>query len=143
MATPNRVAREIAHVEAQLAGSIYSDDPDALEALEARVEELEKRAERMAAIRKATRKAYKANDPAAMAAAFEALGMTDAEKADALSNMRHCWTRDPMPAYAVTNVRGNLARQRKRLAGLRADREQRARVDAALAAEGVAPRREV
>lgn len=85
-------------IEAQLANSIYDDDPDAIEQLRARITRLE--AEREAA--KATNAAYRKEHKAELAAMGK-------------------WERDqamPYPGYYFQNLSGNLSRQRARLARL-------------------------
>ena len=114
--------------------SIFSDDHDALEQLRARIAEREAKAARFTLLRKATRKVAK--DPAALLAALRAHDVTPEE----MSNVHACLAagQDPIPAYAAANVRGNIRRDRERLAELEKLAEQRAKVRATLAAEAEA-----
>jgi hypothetical protein len=85
-------------IEDQLTGAIYSDDPDAIEQLRARITRLE--AERDAA--KAANAAYRKEHRADLAA------MTPYQRHHAV----------PYPGYHFQNLSGNLSRQRARLARL-------------------------
>jgi hypothetical protein len=98
-----------AGIEHQLDNSIFSDDPDAIEALEARIAELSERREKM----KASNKAFKKGDgPWA-----ELLGIS--EEAAAAARVRimdsYSWTQRPHPAYELTNLGGNIRRLKKRV----------------------------
>jgi len=85
-------------IESQLAASIYDDDPDAVEALRARIARLE--AEREAA--KTANTAYRAAHKAELAQ------MSTYGRDQAM----------PYPGYWFQNMSGNLGRQRARLARL-------------------------
>src|SRR5687767_1114256 len=93
----------------QLETSIYSDDPDAIEALEARITELEAKRARM----KASNAAFRKGD-AAWAAH---LGVT-VEKAAALRAeimAGYSWCQQPHPSYELTNLGGNIRRLKERI----------------------------
>jgi len=83
-------------IEAQLATSIYDDDPDAIEQLRARIARLE--AERDAA--KAANAAYRKEHRAQLAAMESPYQRNQAM---------------PYPSYYFQNLSGNLSRQRARL----------------------------
>jgi hypothetical protein len=86
-------------IEAQAANAIYSDDPDAVEALRERIARLEAERDAAKAANTAYRKAHKA-ELAAMDSAYQ--------RGQAM----------PYPGYYFTNLSGNLSRQRARLARL-------------------------
>jgi hypothetical protein len=86
-------------IENQLAGAIYEDDPDAIEQLRARIANLEAQRDMAKAINADFRGLHKAE----------------------LKAMDSAYQRDqamPYPAYHLTNLSGNLSRQRARLARL-------------------------
>jgi len=85
-------------IEDQLAGSIYDDDPDAVEQLRARIARLEAERDAAKARNAEYRKAHKA-ELAAMSAYQRNQSM-------------------PYPSYHFQNLSGNLSRQRQRLARL-------------------------
>jgi hypothetical protein len=80
--------------------AIYSDDPDAIERLRERISELEAKREQMKAANAAYRKEHRA----------ELKEMTPYQRHHAV----------PFPSYALTNLSGNLTRNKKRLAALEA-----------------------
>lgn len=84
--------------------AIYSDDPDAVERLTERVAALEAQRDRMKAANAAYRKEHRA----------ELKAMTAYERHQAV----------PFPAYALTNLSGNIARNRKRLQALERSQQQ-------------------
>ena len=93
--------------------AIYSDDPDAVEALTAKLAGLEAERERAKDVNKIIRKI----------GLQEALPqLTDAEKRDLLSTMRaqpyYQVEKRGYPAYHLTNLGGNITRTRQRLARL-------------------------
>lgn len=85
-------------IQSQMDHAIYSDDDDAIERLRERVAELEAKREQIKAVNAAYRKAHKA----------ELAAMTPYERNHAV----------PFPAYALTNLSANIARNRKRLTQL-------------------------
>lgn len=89
------------NIESALAGAIYSDDPDAIEALTARIAKLE--ADR--AQDKATNAAFRKTHAAELKA------MTSAYQRN------HAM---PFPSYHFANLSGNISKQRQRLAQLKA-----------------------
>lgn len=86
-------------IEQQLATSIYSDDPDAIEALEAKVARLEAERDGVNARNAAYRKEHRA----------ELKAMSAYERSQAV----------PFPPYHVQNLGGNITRTRKRLEQLK------------------------
>lgn len=121
-------AREI---ERQLEGSIFSDDDDAADALEARIaERLEKR-ERMKKVNAAHKKFLK--DPASL----DAADLTDEEKqAVRAYKPAYSWEPHPFPPYAFQNLGGAIRRDQERLKAVKARADRAA--DAEESADGVA-----
>ena len=110
-----------ANLERELDRSIYSDDEDAIERLEERIAELEARRERMKTINRIVRAALKRGGGKLMPGAFDELGLSTKERADLLSAAGN--TFEPFkgyPSYALSNLGGNISRQRQRLARLQA-----------------------
>jgi len=121
IAKANRMESRAEGIERAADNAIYSDDPDAIEQLRARIADLEAKRTRM----KAHNVAYRKGD-----AAFSALLGITLEQAAARRvtiEAGYSWCRQPHPSYELQNLGGNITRQRQRLAQL----ERRA-------AEGVA-----
>lgn len=97
-----RQASSADEIEAQAAGAIYDDDPDAIEALTAKLAKLEARREAMKAANTEYRKAHKA----------ELAGMGAYEKSQTI----------PFPSYSLQNLGGNIKRTRDRLARLQREK---------------------
>ena len=117
----SRKAREMSSrasgIEAQLASSIYSDDPDAVKALEERIAVLEAERERIKAYNASCRKAAKSGGMGDQSV------LTDAERADLGTLARvasfQIGAGGAFPGYKLSNLNGNIARNRKRLESLR------------------------
>lgn len=90
-------------IERQLATSIYDDDPDAIERLEAKLAAMEARRERMKAENTAFRKEHRA----------ELKAMHPYDRHNAV----------PHVSYKITNLTGNIGRTRDRLSRLKRERE--------------------
>lgn len=103
-------------IAAQLAHSIYDDDPDAVEALQARIEALEAERARVKQVNAAVRK----GGVAALATMNPPL--SEREKRDLLNAARFApgGTNGGYPGYHLTNLSGNINRQKKRLERLQA-----------------------
>jgi len=121
-------------IEAQLERSIFSDDSDALEALEAKAAALDRDAERANAINAAWRKhlkATEAGDSESLFAAWAALGIgpksAERMRGDA---MEFSWTRRKGPASA-SYARANARRARQRIEEVKRLRERAAEAEAA------------
>ena len=97
--------------------AIYSDDPDATDALEIRIAELEAERDTM----KRANKDFKAGKQFA-----ELDYLTENHRAMLLSVAKHqpYYMKNGLrfPPYAITNLSGNINKQKKRLAALRGDR---------------------
>jgi hypothetical protein len=101
-------------IACQLGSSIFSDDSDAVEALEERLAGLEAERDRITAYNKSARKAAKAGQE------HGDLNLLDEkQKANLLSTMRVCpYHRRPglpFPGYVLSNLSGNIKRNRDRL----------------------------
>ena len=103
-----------AGIERQLDTSIFSDDEDAVDALTARIAELEAQRDRMVAVNKDYRKGD---------AAFAAAAGVDVDKAAAMRakiEADYSWCRQPFPRHQLSNLSGNIGRLRKRLVHVQA-----------------------
>jgi hypothetical protein len=96
-------ARAADEIEAQAADAIYDDDPDAIEALEAKLAKLEAKRADMNAANAAYRKEHRAE--------LKAMSAYDRSKAV------------PWPGYALQNLGGNITRCRQRLERLKREKE--------------------
>jgi hypothetical protein len=100
-------ASKAAGLEEQLARSVFSDDPDAVDAIEARILGLEAEREKM----KSANAAYRKGGDAGLAAACG-----DAAVEEFAKLRRICpWEKRPFPSYALSNLGGNIGRLRKRI----------------------------
>ena len=123
-------------IERQLENSIYSDDHDAAERLQAKIADLEAQRERMKAINSWLQKHMKAHGfksrrlpgwerqieeaerfGALLVEATHGLKLTKREFSDLASAYRHSG-RIGYPPYALSNLAGNIGRTRKRLQSL-------------------------
>jgi len=93
------MAERAENITRQLERAIYSDDPDAIEALTARVATLEAKRDAMKAANKTYRAAHKE----------ELRAMTPFQRAQAV----------PAPSYALTNLSADIRRNTKRLEALK------------------------
>jgi len=112
-----RMNRRADEIERQADRAIYSDDPDAIEALEAKIAGLEATRARVKAINAAIRKG-----PGWEARIVPAL--TEAETKALLDVARYQPYYEPhkkgFPSYHLQNIGGNITRARQRLAQLKA-----------------------
>ena len=135
LAKAHAMSSKADEIDRQAERAIYSDDPDAIEQLEARIATLEAQRTRMKAVNVAVRKhglrRLVQPDPPFVLQPDEAKELCSIM---AVCPYHHVDTRG-FPSYALQNLGGNITRQRNRLAGLRADAAQRARVRDVLAAE--------
>lgn len=99
------------NIESQLAGAIYSDDPDAMEALTARLATLEAERDRIKAYNASCRKG--ARDLSLLDEAQRRLILRVAEVTPYSIGKGGAF-----PGYHLTNLSGNIARNRKRLDAL-------------------------
>jgi hypothetical protein len=121
-----------AGIDHQLSRSIFSDDPDAIEAIEAKAARIDADAGRCIEINKAFRKAP-GSDPAAKLVALVPAGIITQEEALALAHgwALQPWIKQPFPSYHVTNLRANARRLRERVKTIGARQELTAQAEAA------------
>jgi hypothetical protein len=100
-------------IEAQLEGSIYSDDPDAIEAIEARIAENEAKRDRM----KAVNAAYRKRDAVKLAE----FGL-DIATLDAQIEKLHSWDRQPFASFTLTNLGARIRSEKKRIETIKAQK---------------------
>ena len=105
------LARLAAGIEAQLDRSIYSDDPDATERLEARVAELEAERARIKAYNASCRKAARTGGVG------DTSLLSEKDRADVaeLAGLGMLRAGGAFPAYKLTNLSSNIKRYRDRL----------------------------
>lgn len=110
------MASRAAGIEAQLATSIYSDDPDAIEALRARIAGLEAERDRIKSYNTSCRKAAKSGGVGDLSL------LDDRQRAEILSLAKVCSYQvgagGAFPGYHLSNLSGNIKRNRDRLAEL-------------------------
>jgi len=100
--------QKAAGIERQLENSIFSDDPDAIAALTAKLADLEARRERMKHVTAEVRKG---------GAWAERLSLTEEEKADLRRSAQYSSCLG-YPAYALSNLGGNIRRVKERIKSL-------------------------
>lgn len=98
-------------IEDQLAGAIYSDDPDAVEQLRARIAKLEAERDRIKAFNASCRKGQ---PDESLLDERQRRGLESVRRHSAYSLSKG----GGMPAYALSNLSGNISRQKKRLEAL-------------------------
>jgi hypothetical protein len=105
-------------LKTQLETSIYTDDGDAVEALEARIAENEAKREQMRNINRLFRK-KDADGLASLGVSLEAI------ERQLIDLQRSCpWEKQPYPGYELSNLGGRIAADRKRLEFIR-DRQEK------------------
>jgi hypothetical protein len=97
-------------IEAAAASAVYSDDPDAVERLEERIAELVARRDRIKAYNASCRRG--APDPSILDEAQQG----NLQVVERVGQLR---PGGQFPAYATSNLSGNIARLRRRLEELR------------------------
>lgn len=97
-----------AGIERQLETSIFSDDPDAIERLQEKLQALEAQRARMKEVNKEVRKGPGWSDR---------LTLTHDEKADLMRSARFAGS-DGYPPYAIANLGGNIRRVKERIKDL-------------------------
>jgi hypothetical protein len=118
-------------IDSQLETSIYSDDPDAVEQLEARIAELEAERDRVKRYNASARRG--SPDPSIL----------DDQQRETLTSCIASWgdvqcKNGVFPSYHLSNLSANINRNRKRLIGVKArvERSERAEVAGGVAIEG-------
>ncbi len=111
LAKASRMDGRAAGIESQLAHAIYSDDPDAISALRERIASLEAERDRIKAYNTSCRKGTR-----------DLSILTERERESLATVARvaaySLGKQGEMPAYHLTNLSGNIGRQRARLAQL-------------------------
>ena len=127
-----------AGIASQFERSVFSDDTNAIEALEARIAQREAQVERRKAINAAFKKA-KGEAPARFAALVTAGLMTQAEALSVAGTMASMRYERPFPSYSLTNLNANIRRDKERIAELklRQTRTETARAQGGVKLEGV------
>ena len=120
LAKADSMSSRAASIEAQIDRSIYSDDPDAVEALTARVAELEAKRDHM----KKVNAAYRKRDDAALTA----LGSMSSDAWD--KALAGGWSKKPYASYEFQNIGGNIKRNRDRIADVQRRTERAAAAEA-------------
>jgi hypothetical protein len=114
-----------AGLEHQLETSIFSDDPDAVEQLEAKVAELSAKRDRMKARNAAYRKGLEAF------AAFEGCTLEAAAKRRDIIEAGYSWCRRPHPGYELTNLGATIRNAAKRIEEVKRRQTRTAQAEAA------------
>jgi hypothetical protein len=105
-------------LRARLDASIYSDDTDAVLALEERIRAREAEAARIKALNAAIRREQRGGF---LAGWLERIGATEDERRAILRNVEFDWRHEPTFApYVLSNLRGRIDADRKRLASIKA-----------------------
>jgi chromosome segregation ATPase len=127
-----------AGIAAQLERSVFSDDDDAVEALEARIAEREAQVAHRKAVNAAFKKAL-GDTPARFAALVASGLMSRAEALSIAGTMARNSYERPFPSYSLTNLNANIRRDRERIAELqrRQARTQDAQAQGGVKLEGV------
>ena len=101
-------------IERQASRAIYSDDPEAAEQLQARIEDLEEQRARIVSYNADCRKMAKRGERGDLSI----LSAVQQRAAVAMANAGQLRAGGALPGYATANLSGNIARLRVRLAGL-------------------------
>lgn len=112
-----------AGLENQLERSIFSDDPDAIESLEAKVAELEAQRERMKLVNKLYRKAD--------VEGLKALGLDYEQLKTKLAEMGPYFGSAPHLSYELQNLGGRIQDARRRIDTVKARQKRAAKAEAA------------
>ena len=122
-------ASKAAGLEHQLDHSVFSDDPDAVEALEARIAEREAECARVKKLNAAIRREQKAGLSDGW---LQRIGATEEEARAILRNVEVNWRHEPVfPSYHLTNLRARIRADRERLTQVQARQARQARTEAA------------
>ncbi|MDD5092811.1 MAG: DUF3560 domain-containing protein [Dehalococcoidia bacterium] len=118
-------------LEHQLKTSIFSDDDDSIEALEARISERETQAARYVELNKAWRKSK--GDVAAYAK-LAGISEEAAQKTADMIATAYSWEKQPIPGYSLTNLRATIRKDKERIEMIK---NQKARTEKAEQSGGV------
>lgn len=120
----DRQASAADEIDRQADNAIYSDDPDAVERLEAKIAGLERERDRVKAYN-ALRRKRKTDD--ALTEDMDAAELTDEERRGLVSTIQvqaYACPHGAFPAYHLQNLSGNINKQKKRLVHLRAEQAE-------------------
>jgi len=113
-------AEKAQNIQRQLDRSIFSDDDNAVQELEARIAEREAQAARIVEYNKSARTAAKAGEKHGNLSLLD-----EAQKRDLLETLRVCPYHSrpgaPMPGYVLSNLRGRINADRERLERIKAN----------------------
>ena len=115
--------QKAAGLAAALDKTIFSDDSDAVEAIEQRIADREAQRETM----KVRNLAYRKRNDAKL---VELTGMT-AEQWDAKLADAYSWCKQPHPAYELQNLGGRITADKKRLESIKCQQARQERAEAA------------
>ena len=115
-------------IERQLANTIFSDDENAIEALQAKIAKAEEKREMMKTANRIVRK-HKKDTAAGVQALVSALGVSEATAAK-LFEPDFCG-RIGFPSYALTNLGANIRRMKGRIADIERQQTRQAEAEAA------------
>lgn len=101
-------------IQQQLDRCIFSDDPDAVEAIQARIAELEEKQEKMKAANKICRNT-KTTEVEKSEALRELFHRISDESIRDMLHPEYSYEKPGFPAYALANNSGNIARLKKRV----------------------------
>ena len=113
--------QKAAGLAAALDRTIFSDDPDAIENIEARIKANEEKREQM----KQINKLYRKGDASGLAAIGLNLENLQAKLKDAYS-----WCQQPHPAYELSNLGARITSDRKRLEFVKRQQQEQAAAEA-------------
>jgi hypothetical protein len=118
-----------ATLRARLDSSIYSDDENAAEALQGRIREREAQVERVKALNAAIQREMKDGLPAGW---LDRVGASEQERLAIQNNATYNHDHAPtFAAYILTNLRGRITADRKRLESIQARQKRAAEAEAA------------
>jgi hypothetical protein len=113
LAKADRMASRANSIERAAANAIYSDDPDAVGALRAKIAGLEDARARIVSYNRAVRKAGKVT-----ADALELLDASGRQNVETLARLGMLRPDGALPGYTTSNISGQLSKLRARLAFL-------------------------
>lgn len=114
-----------ATLERTLDRTVFSDDADAIKQLEARIAQREAEAERIKALNKAIRREFKKGE-----GWMDRISASEAERRAILRNAQ-VWGKPTFGTFVLTNLRGRITADRKRIEEIRRRSERTAEAEAA------------
>lgn len=115
-------------LECQLDSCVFADDPDAIEALTAKIEAAERKQEQYKAINRAVKAKPRCQPTPEKIAALVALGLTEANAQEAFKP--DIYGRYGIPSYALQNNNANIRRMRLRIKDVQRRQAKQAAADA-------------